>query len=102
MKTDADKRYAGTAAVLSFVFTGIGQIYNGQIKKGLFLIGVATFGLTLALLGALAIGISILNDFYSFNILISSALALLVGCGIIIWSGIYSIYDAYNSAMKED
>ena len=27
----------GVSAVLSFVFTGLGQIYNGRIGKGLFL-----------------------------------------------------------------
>lgn len=30
----------GIAAVLSFFWTGVGQIYNGQIVKGLVLIGV--------------------------------------------------------------
>lgn len=29
---------AGLAAVLSFLFTGLGQIYNGSIGKGLFMI----------------------------------------------------------------
>ncbi|MCM3716450.1 hypothetical protein M3202_20605 [Alkalihalobacillus oceani] len=29
---------AGIAAVLSFFITGLGQIYNGQIFKGLFFI----------------------------------------------------------------
>lgn len=28
----------GIAAVLSFFWTGVGQIYNGQILKGIFLI----------------------------------------------------------------
>lgn len=28
----------GIAAVLSFFWTGVGQIYNGQIFKGIFLI----------------------------------------------------------------
>lgn len=29
-------RNPGTAAVLSFLFPGIGQIYNGQILRGVF------------------------------------------------------------------
>ena len=29
-------RNAGTAAILSFLFPGIGQIYNGQILRGVF------------------------------------------------------------------
>jgi hypothetical protein len=28
----------GTAAVLSFLITGLGRIYNGQVAKGLFLL----------------------------------------------------------------
>lgn len=31
---------AGLAAVLSFLFTGLGQIYNGSIGKGLIMIVV--------------------------------------------------------------
>lgn len=30
----------GLAAVLCFFFTGLGQIYNGQIMKGLFLMAL--------------------------------------------------------------
>jgi len=28
----------GTATVLSYLITGLGQVYNGQIAKGLFLV----------------------------------------------------------------
>ena len=31
---------AGVAVVLSFFWTGLGQIYNGQIFKGLIMIGI--------------------------------------------------------------
>jgi len=31
----------GVAAVLSFFFSGLGQIYNGQILKGIFVHGCA-------------------------------------------------------------
>lgn len=34
---------AGIAAVLSFFITGLGQIYNGQIFKGLFFIIIYAF-----------------------------------------------------------
>ena len=44
----------GIAAVLSFFWTGVGQIYNGQIKKGLILIGVQILN---ALLMFLIIGL---------------------------------------------
>ena len=62
----------GIAAVLSFFFTGLGQIYNGQIGKGLVLIVVQIINIAL----------------------------MFVGIGLItypvVW--IYSIWDAYNTA----
>jgi len=64
----------GLAAVLSFLIVGLGQIYNGQIAKGLLL-----------LLGAIISGVLML---------------ILIGFifWIIIW--LYAIYDAYNTAKK--
>jgi len=37
----------GVAAVLSFFFTGLGQIYNGQIAKGILFIVIQTINLLL-------------------------------------------------------
>lgn len=64
----------GLAAVLSFIFVGLGQIYNGQIGKGILfiIIGVICVVLMLVLIGFL---------FY-----------------LILW--IYNIYDAYETAKK--
>lgn len=64
----------GLAAILSFFYTGLGQIYNGQISKGIaFIIA------------------------FSFSLLL-----IIVGIGIItspiLW--IYGIYDAHKSAVK--
>ncbi len=39
----------GIAAVLSFLFTGLGQIYNGEISKGLFFIVIQFINLALML-----------------------------------------------------
>lgn len=62
------------AAVASFVIPGLGQIYNGQIMKGLILIVLALFSAAL------------------FPFLIGFATYF------IIW--IFSIYDAYQTAEK--
>ncbi len=64
----------GLAAVLSFLFTGLGQIYNGQIGKGLVFV----------LLG------------------IVFAVSIIVLIGLILYPvfWIYNIYDAYNTAKK--
>jgi len=64
----------GIAAVLSFFIIGLGQIYNGQIGKGLFLI-VAGF-------------------------LVFLSMFILIGWIIypVLW--IWNIYDAYKTAEK--
>jgi TM2 domain-containing membrane protein YozV len=38
----------GLAAVLSFVYTGVGQIYNGQILKGVILVCIQSVLLALS------------------------------------------------------
>ena len=64
----------GVAAVLSFFISGLGQIYNGQIVKGLIILGVQVFNaiLTVILIGFIT--------------------------GPIVW--IWAIYDAYSTAKK--
>lgn len=64
----------GLAAVLSFFLPGLGQIYNGQIAKGLFFVVLAAvFGwLTVVVIGFLLYPI--------------------------LW--VYGIYDAYKTAER--
>jgi len=64
----------GLAAVLSFLFIGLGQIYNGQIGKGLLFI---VAGIILTFTVFIIIGIIFLPIFW-----------------------VYNIYDAYNTAKK--
>ena len=64
----------GLAAILSFFYMGLGQIYNGQIAKGVFFIIL-----------------------YSISALLIIVLVGLVTTPIL-W--IYGIYDAYKSAEK--
>jgi len=68
----APAKNPGIAAVLSFLFVGLGQIYNGQIGKGvLFIIlGVVCVALMFVLIGFIAYPI--------------------------LW--IYGMYDAYKTA----
>ena len=65
-----------TAAVLSAVCTGLGQIYNGQIGKGIALMIIQAFNVVLMLT---------LIDFVTF---------------LLVW--VYGVYDAYQTAMKEN
>ncbi|OMP67467.1 hypothetical protein [Domibacillus epiphyticus] len=65
---------AGLAAVLSFFWTGVGQIYNGQILKGLLLIVIQMVNAALMFL---------LIGFITYPI---------------VW--IWGIYDAYKTAER--
>ena len=67
-------RNPGIAAVLSFFWTGVGQIYNGQIMKGLILIVVQMINAALMF---------VLIGFITFPL---------------VW--IWGIYDAYQVADK--
>lgn len=64
----------GLAAVLSFFWTGVGQIYNGQIAKGLILIVVQMINSALMF---------ILIGFVTYPI---------------VW--IWGMYDAYRTAER--
>ncbi len=71
-KTVSSSKNEGLAAVLSFFVTGAGQIYNGQIVKGILLFVIQVVNWVLCAIG---VGVILL---------------------IIVW--IYGIYDAYNTA----
>jgi TM2 domain-containing membrane protein YozV len=64
----------GIAAVLSFFFTGLGQIYNGRLLKGL------------AFMAAGALNIALMFVLIGFV------------TGPLFW--IYNIYDAYSDAER--
>lgn len=64
----------GIAAVLSFFITGLGQIYNGQILKGLLLMGIQVINFLLMFL---------IIGFITYPI---------------VW--IYGIYDGYKTAER--
>jgi TM2 domain-containing membrane protein YozV len=69
-----ERKSAGIAAVCSFLFTGLGQIYNGQIGKGILFVII---GIILAFTILFLIGIILYPIFW-----------------------VYNIYDAYSTAKK--
>jgi TM2 domain-containing membrane protein YozV len=98
-----DQRYfshPGIAAVLSFLFTGLGQIYNGQIKKGLIIMFFSSVAMILTILGAIVIGCWILGKFNFFILLILGIGLFLIGLSLICILGIFSIVDAFKEAQK--
>jgi TM2 domain-containing membrane protein YozV len=70
------KKNPGVAAVLSFLWVGLGQIYNGEIIKGILFM--------------------ILNGIFSFLSAITLGIFLIVQAPF--W--IYGIYNAYKRAEK--
>lgn len=93
-----NQKNPGVAAVLSLIFSGVGQIYNGQIKKGLIFMFLATTGFVLIVLGALALILGYYKGFLNTKLAITALLSLVLGGIVVCWVGIYSIYDAYENA----
>ncbi len=90
----------GVAAVLSFLFNGLGQIYNGQILKGLLLMAVSSMLMIWMVVGAVFCGYYFLTGF-QYRWAVTWALGCLIpsisGIALI---GIYNIFDAYGTALR--
>jgi len=96
----------GIAAVLSFIFNGLGQLYNGQIKKGLWLMFLSSLSMLVLIVGAILIGHWLLSCFklgiclINIKELILGVVLFFLGLIFICIIGIYSIFDAYKTAKK--
>ncbi len=90
----------GLAAVFSFVFSGLGQIYNGQILKGLCIMSFSAVGMILVVIGFIQIGFCLLSQLLGRGELILGSILLMIGFLLITILGIYNIYDAYNTSKK--
>ena len=90
----------GVAAVLSFVFNGLGQLYNGQIIKGLVIVFISTLNILIFMAGSILIGSWILNKVVSAGQLVWGVVLFCIGLVFICALGIYSIFDAYRVAKK--
>ncbi|MBL7130361.1 MAG: hypothetical protein ISS45_03010 [Candidatus Omnitrophica bacterium] len=88
---------SGTAAVLSFVFSGLGQLYNGQIVKGLVIIFFSALSLLSVMLGAVLIYIWLKQQILLQLFWLGVAL-FVVGLIFVCIIGVYSIFDAYKQA----
>ena len=98
---DEKSPHPGMAAVLSFIFNGLGQIYNGQIKKGLSIIFVSALSLFIFIIGAILVGFWLLGKIISSGWVISGFLLFCLGLILICILGIWSIRDAYNVACRQ-
>ena len=100
MSVQDSKTRPGTAAVLSFVFNGLGQLYNGQIFKGLLIISFSALSMLILIIGSILIAFWLLGRVVLIQFLIWGAVLFLVGLVCICVLGIYSILDAYRVAQK--
>ena len=94
-----EKINPGLSAVLSFIFSGLGQLYNGQIAKGLRIMTFSTVGTIFLIIGAIHIAI-FLTASELYSLLLGG---IIFALGVIITSviGVYNIYDAYNTAKNK-
>jgi hypothetical protein len=95
------KPYPGTAAVLSFVFSGLGQLYNGQIFKGLVIISFSIAFIFILIFGSILIWFWLSARPFLPQQLILGIAFFAVGIIAICILGIYSIYDAFLVAKKK-
>jgi len=92
---------SGLAAVLSFVFSGLGQLYNGQVIKGLAIIFISTLNMLVFMAGSILIGFWVLNKVVFAGQLAWGVVLFCIGLVLICILGIYSILDAYRVAAKK-
>ncbi len=91
----------GVAAILSFIFSGLGQIYNGQISKGLLVIFFTSVSLLIFLFGSTIVGLWLLGKIVAGKVLAMGIGLFLVGLIAICVLGVYSIFDAYNFSSRK-
>ena len=93
--------HPGTAAVLSFIFNGLGQLYNGQIVKGLVIIFISSVSILVLIIGAIFIGLWLKGKFITPPQAIFGGVLFSISLVFICILGIYSIADAYRVASKK-
>jgi len=97
------------AGFLSFLLNGLGQLYNGQIKKGIFFIIISFVFIILFIFSIILIFevfISSLDGFLDKILLRKAVILFSVSGFILCLVGLYSILDAYmvakiNEAKRE-
>ena len=97
---DELRHRAGIAAVFSFLFNGLGQLYVGKIREGLIIMSISALSMILIIVGAIFVGHWLI--FQS-----SSVVDLILGLGLFVLGiiiacivGIHSIVNAYKEALK--
>lgn len=100
MISQENKPNPGVASVLSFIFNGLGQLYNGQIFKGLVIIFLSSLSMLIFILGSIIVVLWFLGKISSWSLFILGFVLFLFGIFAICIIGIYSIFDAYRFAKR--
>jgi hypothetical protein len=95
------KRDPGLAAVLSFVFNGLGQLYNGEIIKGLVIIFISAVSMLIFIIGSILIGLWLTGKVVFAKELTWGLVLFFAGLVLICILGIYSILDAHKTALQK-
>lgn len=93
--------HPGIAAVLSFIFNGLGHLYNGQIAKGLVIMSATSLCMITIIIGAILALHWLLTKTFPISELIAGAVIFVIGIIGACCIGAYSIYDAYQNAPRE-
>jgi len=96
-----DKPNPGVAAVLSFIFNGLGQLYNGQILKGLVIIFLSVVTMLVFIIAAILTGLWLIGKVFFIGQLLLGLCLFVTSLIFICVLGIYSILDAYRIALKQ-
>lgn len=96
-----DKPNPGVAAVLSFIFNGLGQLYNGEIFKGLVIIFLSAVSMLVLIIAAILIGLWLIAKVFFIGQLLLGLCLFVTSLIFICVLGIYSILDAYRIALKQ-
>jgi TM2 domain-containing membrane protein YozV len=99
-RTPQPQRSPGVAAVLSFFFPGVGQIYNGQIGKGLALFFLNMLTVPVALFFFVAVGgaVGAANQDNPAVGLAGIGFTFAVAAIFVFGYWFWNIYDAYSCA----
>lgn len=98
---DSKINHPGWAPVLSFIFNGLGQLYNGQIFKGLVIIFLSCVSMLVLIIGATLIGLWLIDRLIFQGQVIFGGILFLISLVAMCILAIYSILDAYRVALKK-
>jgi hypothetical protein len=95
-------RNPGVAAILSFFWPGLGQIYNGELGKGLGMVLLHPLLAACSVFFVVVVSAAVANANSGSQAtgggVILATIAFAVFCEFVYW--IWSIYDAYGQAER--